>query len=159
MRALLPGDYGVVKTNGWVGFLIRLGTISRWNHAFVYVGDGKIIEANPTGVAVSPVTKYPKVAWNQHESLTDAQRITIVAEARKAIGKPYSFGTITLLVMRILGLKALSRLPLVKKLASKNGYICSELVSECYTKAGFDLCGKADYLVVPGDLAERLIYQ
>ena len=46
------GDYGVVKTSGILGWLIRLGTMSRWNHALVYIGDGKIVEANLPGVQI-----------------------------------------------------------------------------------------------------------
>ena len=154
-----PGNYGVVKTNGFFGWLIRLGTFSRWNHCFIYIDKGFIIGADPTGVKQSPLSNYKDVAWNQHEALTEAQRKTIVNAAVDAIGKPYNFFTIAVLAFRILGLKVLANLPLIKRLASKNGFICSELVEECYSKAGINLVDKPDYLVVPGDLAERLIYQ
>jgi len=153
------GDYGVVKTSGFFGKLIRLGTMSRWNHAFIYVGDGQIIGADPTGVKPSPLSNYPVVAWNRHEELTDEQRGQIVAAAREAVGRPYSFLTIVLLAFRILGIKALSNSMFIARLAQREGYICSELVEECYGKAEVVLVDKRDYLVVPGDLAERLIYQ
>jgi len=154
-----PGDYGVVKTNGFFGWLIRLGTVSRWNHCFIYVGDGQIIGADPTGVKKSPLSNYPVVAWNRHEELTDAQRTIIVESATHALGEPYGYFTIALLTFRILGLKILSNFPLIKKLAAKDGFICSELVDSCYLRADVTLVDKPDYLVVPGDLAERLIYQ
>ena len=155
----LPGDYGVVKTNGFFGWLIRLGTFSRWNHCFIYIDKDFIIGADPTGVKKSPLSNYKDVAWNQHENLTQAQRKIIVSAAIDTIGKPYNFFTIAVLVFRILGLKVLANLPLIKRLSSKNGFICSELVEECYSKAGINLVDKPDYLVVPGDLAARLIYQ
>lgn len=153
------GDYGCVKTNGLMAKLIRLGTLSRWNHSFIYIGNGKIIEANPKGVEISDVSKYPVIAWNQHEVLSDQQRQIIVWKANQIIGKPYGFFVIADLAFRILGLKILANTRLMKYLSTKNGYICSELVAECYRHANIPLFKKADYLVTPGDLAERLIYQ
>ena len=153
------GDYGVVKTNGWVGWLIRVGTVSRWNHAFVYVGDGTIVEANPSGIEYSPVSKYENIAWNRHEDLSEDTRIAIANNARYLVGKAYSFLTIALIAFRILGVKSLANLRILQKFAEKEGYICSELVAECYSQSGVDLCDQPDYRVVPGDLAERLIYQ
>ena len=153
-----PGDYGVVKTKGWLGFIIRLGTMSRWNHAFIYVGGGHIVEANPSGVEFQPL-HYSRVAWNQHEELTEEQRSMIVTHARQSVGRNYSFVTIALIILRILGVKALANMKILRSLGEKDGYICSELVSECYSKAGYDICDKPDYETVPGDLAERLIYQ
>ena len=153
------GDYGCVKTNGLMAKLIRLGTLSRWNHSFIYIGNGKIIEANPKGVEISDVSKYLVIAWNQHEILSDQQRQIIVWKANQIIGKPYGFFVIADLAFRILGLKILANTRLMKYLSTKNGYICSELVAECYRHANMPLFKKADYLVTPGDLAERLIYQ
>lgn len=153
------GDFGVVKTNGIIGHLIRIGTTSRWNHAFIYIGDGQIVEANPTGVEISPVTKYPNIAWNRHDDLSDDLRAKIVELARKEVGKPYAFVDIAALVLRILGLRFVSDNWLWRKLSSKNSWFCSELVSGCYRKAGMTLIQKRDDLVTPGDLAERLVYQ
>ena len=154
-----PGDYGVVKTNGPLGKAIRVGTLSRWNHAVIYMGDGVIIEARPTGVKFGSIKEYPNIAWNQHEyGLTDEKRTKIVNFAIDQIGKPYGYFDIFLILFRILGLK----LPPAKfwvKLARRQGYICSELVAEAYGSAGYTLSGKPDALVTPGDLAERLIYQ
>jgi len=153
------GDYGVVKTSGWVGKLIRLGTASRWNHAFIYIGNGQIVEANPTGVEISPVAKYPIIAWNKHEDLNNDQRDAVVAYAKTTVGKPYAFLVIGNIVLRILGLKILANTKILRKLAQQPGYICSELVAESYNSIGIKLYNKPLDLVTPGDLAERLIYQ
>ena len=153
-----PGDYGVVKTNGVIGRLIRIGTTSRWNHAVICVGPGILVEANPTGVAISPINKYKIIAWNQHETITPEQRDLVVDRALSLVGKPYGFFDIFILLLRIIGL----RLPpqkLWNSLSKRMGYICSELVAECYIKASFELINKPVNLVTPGDLAERLIYQ
>lgn len=154
-----PGDYGVVKTSGWIGFLIRVGTMARWNHTFIYIGDGKIIEANPTGVEIKPVTEYPLIAWNQHEVLTEKQRNRIVEEAQKLVGRPYGFLDIANLILRILGLKILANTSLLTKMAERYGVICSELVALSYQAASITLVDKPANIVTPGDLAERLIYQ
>lgn len=154
------GDYGVVKTNGWIGFLIRLGTQSRWNHTFIYIGDGNIVEANPTGIAITPITAYPNIAWNKHEELSDSEREEIKNHAIKQVGKPYGFLDIGVLVFRIFGLDLFGTRKFWSMVVSKNdGYICSELVAECYEMINRKLINKPNHLVTPGDLAERLIYQ
>ena len=153
-----PGDYGVVKTNGLVAKLIRLGTLSRWNHAVICIEGDLIVEARPIGVSFGKVSSYENIAWNQHESITDGQRTEIVDYAVAQIGKPYGFLDIFTIFLRILGL----RVPPVKlwnKLSKREGFICSELVAEAYSKANFKLINKPLNLVTPGDLAERLIYQ
>ena len=154
-----PGDYGVVKTNGFFGKLIRLGTMSRWNHTFIYLGDGLIVQANPTGVAIGKVSQYPVIGWNQHENLTDEQRGLIVEAAKKLVDRPYGFLDIANLVLRILGLKMFANTALLEKMAERYGVICSELVALSYDAAKVDLCNKPANVVTPGDLAERLIYQ
>ena len=153
------GDYGVVKTNGWAGFLIRLGTFSRWNHAFIYIGNGQIIEARPTVVVISLASEYPKIAWNQHEELNAQTRQNIINSAHSFVGKPYGFLDIGNIFLRILGLKVLANTRLLERLAMRHGVICSELVSLAYKAVGVDLTGNPDNTVTPGDLAERLIYQ
>ena len=153
------GDFGIIKSTGIAARLIQIGTVSRWNHAFIYIGDGKIIEAMPSkGIAISDVSKYSKIAWNQHEGLSEADRIKIVSKAKQLIGKTYGFLDIFILGLRILGLKFLGG-KFLEKLAMRQGIICSELVAICYQNAGMDLINKPEYLVTPGDLAEYLIYQ
>jgi uncharacterized protein YycO len=154
-----PGDYGVVKTNGFIGGLIRLTTTSRWNHAVIYIGAGSIVEARPTGVKFGKVDQYPVIAWNKHEdSLTDEKRTEIVDYAVAQIGKPYGYLDILVIFLRAFGLK-LPPSKLWVSLARGQGFICSELVSEAYEHANYSLSKKPDALVTPGDLAERLIYQ
>jgi uncharacterized protein YycO len=153
-----PGDYGVVKTTGIIGLLIRIGTLSHWNHAIVYVGGGHIVEANPTGIEVSPVSKYSKIVWNRHDNIDSETRAAIVTNALSKVGAPYGFIDIAVIAFRILGLRALANVPFIKNLAQREGYICSELVAECYHETGVVLVDKPDYLVTPSDLAERLLF-
>ena len=153
------GDYGVVKTGGFFGKLIRFGTMARWNHTFIYIGGNKIVEATPRGVITSPIENYPLIGWNQHDEITGEQRESIYDYAISTVGKPYNFIVIASLILRILGLKLLANTGLLHKLAQHDGFICSELVAESYAKAGINLFEKPVDQVTPGDLAERLIYQ
>lgn len=153
------GDYGVIRSTGIFARLIQIGTVSRWNHAFIYVGDGKIVEANPRGVQVSPVSKYKIIAWNRHDDLTNKERLAIANFALEQVGQPYNFIVIGNIALRILGLKLLAKTKLMYHWAqSTKGYICSELVAESYESIGQSLCGKDADLTTPGDLAERLVY-
>jgi len=153
------GDYGVVKTGGFFGKLIRFGTMARWNHTFIYIGGNKIVEATPRGVITSLVENYPLIGWNQHEEITGEQREIIYDYAISTVGKPYNFIVIVSLILRILGLRLLANNRLLHSLAQHDGFICSELVAESYAKAGITLIQKPVDQVTPGDLAERLIYQ
>jgi cell wall-associated NlpC family hydrolase len=151
------GAFGVVKTNGGFGFLIRLGTFSRWNHCVIYIGDGMMVEANIHGVAVVHVSKYPAIAWNHHEVFTEEQGKNIALHAIDQIGKPYDFPDILNIALRIIGLRVLTE-GLLSRLAESRGFICSELVAECYQKVGLML-GKIPCLFTPGDLVERMVWQ
>ena len=153
------GDFGIIKSNGITARLIQIGTISRWNHAFIYIGDGNIIEARPKeGVVIRSVSEYDKIAWNQHQNLTTKQRKQIIERANSLLGKKYGFLDISILVLRILGFKFFNG-KILEKMVMRQGIICSELVAICYDSAGINLIDKPEYLVTPGDLAEYLIYQ
>ena len=152
------GDFGIIKSKGIAARLIQVGTVSRWNHAFIYIGDGKIIEAMPSkGITTNEVTKYEKIAWNQHQGLSKNQRMMIINKAQGLIGKEYGFLDILVIALRILGFKFLTG-KFLEKLTMRQGIICSELVAICYEEAGITL-NKPEYLITPGDLAEYLIYQ
>lgn len=152
----MVGNYGVIKTNGFFGKLIRLGTMSRWNHAVIAISDTELVEATPRGVIISQISEYPLIAWNQHEDIKDRQ--LIADYAKSLVSEPYGFGDILNLALRILGLKIISNTRLIEYLAVKRGVICSELVALCYEHAGVSF-DKPAHLITPGDLAERIIYQ
>lgn len=151
------GDYFVVKTKGLAGLAIRIGTFSDWNHAGIYAGGGTIIEARPTGVSFSKLSKYDgmPLIWNQHEGLTADQRVAIVHRASKFVGSPYGFWSIITLGLKCLGLKVIPYL--VHKAENENAPICSQLVAWSYSIAGIKVSDKPHALVTPKDLALRLL--
>ena len=71
---VLPGCYGVSHGGGITGELIRHAPGAWAGHAFIYIGDGQIIEAAPPVVRVAPAASHPDAVWNASYPLTGLQR-------------------------------------------------------------------------------------
>lgn len=191
-KDLRPGDIFVTPTYGsgfdrFVGASIRFATgtkdeYGKWhdakvNHAGMYVGGGKIIEAEPSGARLSPVTNVLKNAyWSTSglrmrgvdgktlplPPLSDLERIVLVQEAEKLLGTPYGFADIVAIAFaqrRVLGLvdpaKPLHDQPWwVRRIESQHTLICSQLVDTAYRNAGIHLFqdDRIPGLVSPNDL-------
>lgn len=159
MNKLNIGDYFVVKTTGPAARLIQIGTRSRWNHAGIYIGDGLVIEARPTGVSISLLSKYDndEIVWNTgfDTSLSLAERMKLVEFAKGFIGSGYGIWSII-----ALGFKCLTfGLPLIPAdwlAIHERRVICSQLVAWCYSHVGIKLSDKRHALVTPKDLAVRM---
>jgi cell wall-associated NlpC family hydrolase len=149
------GDYGVVRTAGWAGTLIRWVTRSTVNHAFIYV-DGQVIEGRPAGAGYASLAGYPVVEWS-HLPLTDEQRAAIVARAKSHIGAPYSWVDVVAIGLADLfgwHIPATVR----ARLGRKDRLMCSQLVDLSYHEAGVELFddGRIPGDVSPGDLLELI---
>jgi hypothetical protein len=149
------GDYFVVHTTGWAAKLIQLGTWSKWNHAGIYIGDNKIIEARPTGVSIQDLSKYDgkPLMWSNEPSLTETERHNIVEFAKHFEHFKYGVWSIIALGFKCLGINLF---PAVKRAETENRLICSQLVAWTYSHVGIKLSIKQHALVTPKDLAERL---
>jgi uncharacterized protein YycO len=122
------GDYGTVRTNGWAGLAIRIGTHSTVNHAFVYVGDGQIVEAEPDGARLASVDEYANTQWSNIE-LTDVQRSAIATQARLMLGVPYGWPDIAALSLACVGIHS----PAInRRIEDEHRLICSQLVDRAY---------------------------
>ena len=70
----LPGDYACVSMGGTAGRLVALGerlngsAFSRYQHAFIYMGAGKIVEAEPGGARERPLQGYGSIVWSTGKS-------------------------------------------------------------------------------------------
>ena len=159
------GDIGVVRTTGWAARFIQLGTESKWNHAFIYVGDNgngfDIVEATPHGVQYGHSSEYTDIAYNKHQVFNNEEvdRAFIANYVRALVGKPYNWIDIARLIFRILGLRFFSNTKLMKHLSEKDGYICSEMCDEAYEKSGNTLSSKDSGITTPGDLIKVMVYQ
>ncbi len=152
------GAFGVVHSNGKVALAIRVGTQSRANHAFIYVGDGKIIEADGSGVQLVPAAKYPTAIYDRRFTLTLAQGAEIRRRALLMQGTPYSF--IGIFVMSV-GCLGLPNRWLATHLEHNGRVFCSQLVCQVYSAAGVHLFAddRLPGQVSPGDLAELAFEQ
>ena len=154
------GCYGVVRTRGLAGATIRLATRSRFNHAWVHIGGGTIVEAEPGGARLGSADDYADCpgGTNAGEPLTDAQRAAIVAAARAMIGRGYSWLDIAALGLRQFGIRSAW---LTGRIKRTDRVICSQLVDYAYEQAGVTLFadGRLPQDVTPGDLAERIVEQ
>lgn len=154
-----PADFGLYKGNDVVGRLIRFGEwlngngFSPYSHAFVLLDDGTIIEAEPGGARIRPVTEYAPelVTWSNWD-LTDAERAAIVTAARGMAGTPYSF----LDYFAIAAHRFHLPVPWLRQyIASTRHRICSQSVDYCYKVAGVNLFtdGRWEGWVTPADLS------
>ncbi|MGW4807355.1 hypothetical protein [Kitasatospora sp. NPDC004272] len=161
----LPGDFAVVRMDGRTGRLIRIGQFlngdgfADYEHAFVHVGDGLLVEAQPGGARLGPLSAYEGVParWSTGRiPLTDEQRAAITAAARSYVGTPYSFADYLALAAARLHLPAGP--PLRRFVASTRHMICSQLVDQCHQDAGVHLFTDHRWpgYVTPADLARLL---
>jgi cell wall-associated NlpC family hydrolase len=91
-----PGDIGLTQITGDVGRLIRLGQwlngdgFADWEHCFVSIGNGQIVEAEPGGARIAELTEYDgrNVVWLRCPA---EHRQAVADAARGLVGTPYSF--------------------------------------------------------------------
>ena len=134
---VLPGCYGVSRGVGIRGELIRHASESWAGHAFVYTGNGRIIEAAPPAVRVAPAASHPDAVWNAGYPLTDAQRYRICARAHALVGCPYDYPAYVGFALKVLRPADGSELDPVFK--ADHWRVCSALVTDCYAYAGLRL--------------------
>ena len=156
---VLPGSYGVSHGSGITGELIRHATESWAGHAFVYVGNGQIIEAMPPVARVSAAASHPDAVWNVHYPLTDAQRDAIVARAHALVGCTYDYPAYVGFALEVLKLANGQELDPVFR--QDHWRVCSALVADCYTYAGQNLEQGLTYpnLISPADLYNMIARQ
>lgn len=159
-----PGDFGLVSIKGKVGFLIRVGQwlngdgFRDYEHAFIYVGNGRIVEAEPGGALLSDLDTYDSrpIMWSTGLcALTDEQRSSIVKEAISQVGTPYSFLDYLAIGLYRLGIKYLG---VAKRVEESKHLICSQLVAQDYATVGVPLTTYPPYLVTPGRLTKFLLH-
>lgn len=138
------GDFGLVAMPGNVGLLVRIAQwmngngFANYQHAFLYIGDGYVIQAQPGGAVMTPVDKFTHVYWSTGViALTSEQRAMVSAKAHTYLGTPYSFLDYLALAAHRLRLPG-SRL-LKNYVSSSSHLICSQLVDQIHNDIGSHL--------------------
>lgn len=157
-----PGDFAVVSVGGDAGRAIRFGEwlngdgFRDYEHAFIYLGDNQIVQAEPGGAAQTALGSYAQILWSTDViPLTDPQRKAICTAARGYVGVGYSALDYVALAAHRLRIPA----PHLKAFIASTGHqICSQLVDQCYTDAGVHLFvdGRWPGFVTPAALTNRL---
>lgn len=158
-----PGDFGLVSIKGGVGKLIRIGQwlngdgFRDYEHAFIYIGNNKIIEAEPGGARIADLYEYDgrTIMWSTGViTLTTQQRQEIVEDAVKLIGTPYSFLDYLAIGLYRLGISGFG---VSRRVIASEHLICSQLVAQVFAGCGNPLTNYPYYLVTPGRLADYLL--
>lgn len=153
-----PGDIGLTSVLGPVGWGIRAGEwllgagFANYEHAFLVLDGGELVEAQPGGARIAPLSEYDgrHVLYVAPE-LTDAERHRICVQGRLLVGTPYSGLDYLALAAHRFHLP----LPGLRSYVASTGHlICSELVDEAYVSAGVHLFadGRWPGYVTPADL-------
>lgn len=158
----LPGDFGLVSISGWGGIGVRIGQWlngdgwSDYHHAFVVLDHGQVLEAEPDGARIAPLSQCAGTnATYSDWPLTDAQRTAVVQAARPLEGTPYSWLDYLSLALHRLHIPA----PRLRRYIADSGHmICSQLVDHVYLRAGLHMFhdGRWEGDVTPGDLVAVL---
>ncbi len=162
MTTPLPGDFALTKIGGVTGKFVAagqalIGDAAPVQHAFIYVGDGLIVQAMPGGAEMIPLAEASEpVLWSTGIiPLTWDQRKRMMHDAMALVGTPYSFldyASIGLAYYRI-------RPAWVREFVADTGHmICSQLVDEVHFRADSHLFddGRIPGDVTPGDLWKLL---
>ncbi|QHC23103.1 hypothetical protein [Streptomyces sp. GS7] len=139
-----PGDIGLTQISGATGRLIRFGEwingdgFANYEHAFLVLPDGRLLEAEPGGARIRPLSGYDgaQVLYVCPERLTDQQRTHICTAATRYVGVPYSFLDYAAIATHRFHLPVPG---LRRYVASTRHMICSQLVDQCYQDAGVHL--------------------
>lgn len=155
-----PGDIGLVRIKGPAGWAIQLCELLydgnwRQSHAFIYLGNDEVIEAEPggDGVRIANISEYDgrTILWSTRE-INDIMREMIVTTAREYLHTPYKWRD----YFALAAWRFHIRFGFIRRIIEDNSrLICSQYVDLVWEKCGEHI--KTDYsipgYVTPGDLA------
>jgi len=160
-----PGDFGLTQIGGYGGTLIRIGQwlngggFADFEHAFIYFGDGMIVEAMPRGAWVAPLARHKaeRIAWYR---APDGTGKAIAVAAMGLRGTKYGFLDYLAIAADRLNLPLSTHL-LRHQVKTSGRMICSQLVDEAYLRAGVHLFddGRDPGQVTPADLYRLILNQ
>jgi len=149
-----PGDFGVVATTGFVAWAIRVVTRSPYNHAYGYIGDGMIVEAQPGGAKISPLAKYDgRPQLRSQLALDPLRTVRVVRAYKEQVGIEYGFFDVAAIALSSIGI-------VTSKLTDDDSVFCSQLIAIGLHKGGVKFgTDKRPNRITPGDLANIILKQ
>lgn len=157
-----PYGYGLAKIKGPAGFLIKMaqlfaGRWSKWQHAFLILPDGIVLEAEPGGAKISHIDEYLKADGSYDcrfvypAELTEDQKDHYASLCSDLEGTPYSFLDYFSLILLHLHIRPWWVTRAVKATGHQ---ICSQLVDYVFQEVGVHLFedGRFNGDVMPCDL-------
>lgn len=152
LQDLRKGDILLNTTNAFLSNRIKEVTKSNYNHAAIYVGNGKVVEAIGGGVREITLQKYlgdkdiVRVMVLRNGNLSTGQQDAIASFASSKVGARYNIGG---LVGAAVDFKP-------RNFASfdRGDYFCSQLVAAAYSSAGSALHMSLEQ--TPGNLADMV---
>ncbi|MFI7102344.1 hypothetical protein ACIBK8_23660 [Streptomyces sp. NPDC050161] len=139
-----PGDIGLTQIPGTAGRLIRIGQwlngngFADYQHAFLVLPDGQLLEAEPGGARIARLDSYADadVLYVSPPEYSPQHRADVCAAALKYVGVPYSFLDYLAIATHRIHLNV----PGLRRYVAATGHmICSQLVDQCYQDAGMHL--------------------
>lgn len=161
------GDIGLVHVSGFAGRAIRFGqaiwgdnpAARGWEHAFIAVGDGTIIEAASQGAIRRPESEYAEdeVLWWTPQITDYLHRHDAGAlVAPRFVGRPYNW--LDYIALTGTRLHWTFSNWFINRACSDRTVICSQLVAAAYADTGAQIIpGRPAWEVTPGDLAEAAL--
>lgn len=137
IAALTPGMFGVSHGSGMGGEIIRHATESWAGHAFIYVGNGMLIEAVPPATHIAPATVHDDAIWAYKMPITTQQSQKVVARAHALVGTPYDWPAYIGFSLEVLGIRSGNQMD--PAFRADTWRVCSADVDDCYQYAGITL--------------------
>jgi uncharacterized protein YycO len=167
VQSLQPADILLSTGNAGYSAVIRAGTVSRYSHATLYIGDGRVVESIARGVTLQSLNDAladdTLVTVYRRMRMSKEQAAQVIRYARQAVGKNYDLpgavgGGATSPTGFAIGLfvspiVASAGLDASKRNASdpEACFYCSELVALAFESAGVSL-GSRGSNTTPGDI-------
>lgn len=150
-EAIKPGDVLLVSGISRLSNIIKIVTKSHWSHSTLYIGEGKILEADNiiytknglekierSVVIENPIEKYQKynIRVKRPHQLTEEDLSIILNEAKKYLGKDYDRKNLYNFLLGFLGFK---KFDYRKSMGSEGSYTCSALIANLFQSVKYPI--------------------